>query len=340
MLRRREALVRLGSGILAVPALLGAQRPEDRRSEAPKITRPILFDTPEADRILRDLQVFPTDNAWNLDISGWPVHPNSRNIVASIGPEKPFRANPDMGFILVPPDQPRIPVRLTEYPDESDPGPYPLPDSVPIEGWPASYKRDPDLRALSLEDVQRDVRKRGGDRHALVIDPVSRMLYEFYGTLRSDRGWEAKQVSIFDLKTNRLRPEGWTSADAAGLPIFPAVIRHDELARGEIRHALRVTVRRSRRAYVHPATHFASRSNDPNMPRMGERLRLRKDFRTSGFSREVRVILEGLKRHGMFVADNGIDWAVSLAPDERIPVLHDELRRIKGSDFEVVEAPR
>jgi hypothetical protein len=165
------------------------------------------------------------------------------------------------------------------------------------------------------------------------------MLYEFYQARKTDTGWEAAQASIFDLSSNQLRPEGWTSADAAGLPIFPAVVRFDELRRERIKHALRVTVRRTRRAYVHPARHHASPHTDPDLPRMGERLRLRRDFNTARFSLPVRIILEGLKRHGMFVADNGIDWAISVAPDPRIPVLHEELRRVKGADFEVVGTP-
>jgi hypothetical protein len=344
-LDRRQAIIRLGSAAIVLPAMLGAQpeqRPRDAtrvRPAMPKIRRPVPFDTPEADRILEALQVFPADNAWNADISAWPVHPKSARIVASIGADKPLRYNPDMAFILVPSDQPRVPVRLVEGQDESDPGPFPVPDGLPIEGWPASYRSDPQLRALTLDDVQRDVKNLGGDRHAIVVDPVSRTLCEFYAMRKTPAGWEAKQSSAFDLKSNKLRPEEWTSSDAAGLPIFPAIVRHDELRRGVITHALRVTVTRTRRAYVHPATHFASRSNDPNLPRMGERLRLRRDFKTAGFSRPVRVILEALKTHGMFVADNGIDWALSVAPDERIPSLHEELRRVKGSAFEVVRAP-
>jgi hypothetical protein len=153
-------------------------------------------------------------------------------------------------------------------------------------------------------------------------------------------GWQASCEATFDLKSNKQRPDGWTSSDAAGLPIFPAIIRHDELKRGSIDHAMRVTVKRTRRAYVYPATHYASRLTDENLPRMGERIRLKKDFDTSKFSPEVKTILEGLKKYGMFVADNGIDWALSCAPDMRIPVLHEELRKVKGSDFEVIVPPQ
>ncbi len=142
------------------------------------------------------------------------------------------------------------------------------------------------------------------------------------------------------MKTNKLRPDGWTSTDAAGLPIFPAVVRYDELKRGMVAHAMRVTVRRSRRAYVAPATHFASRSSDPNLPRMGERIRLRGDFPLEGFSPAAQAVLKGLKKYGMFVADNGLEWAISVAPDPRIAPLHEEMRRVKGADFEVVTPPR
>lgn len=306
----------------------------------PAITRPVMFNTPEADRILAALQVFPADNPWNRDISKWPLHPNSKNIIASIGAGKPLRYNPDMSFILVPPDQKKVAVKIVAYPDESDKGPFPVPDDLPIEGWPANYKRTPALRGLSLDDVQRDKRQENGDRHALVVDPVNRMLYEFYQAKKTDQGWQAAQASVFDLKTNRVRPAGWTSADAAGLPIFPAVVRHDELERGMVEHALRVTVTKTRREYVYPARHYASRRTDKNLPRMGERLRLKQDFDISGFSPQVQAILKGLQKYGMFVADNGIDWAISVAPDERIPILHEELRKIKGSAFEVVEKPK
>ena len=310
-----------------------------KAAKMPAITKPVPFDTPEADAICSALEVFPPDNPWNLLVEDWPTHPNSKAIVVTVGIDKPFRYNPDMGFILVPPDQKTIDLKLVGYPDESDKGPFPVPDNVPIEGWPVHYQRDPKLKSTTLDDVQRDTLKEDGDRHAIVVDPTRRMLYEFYQLKKTDAGWQAACSAVFDLKSNKLRPDGWTSSDAAGLPIFPSVVRYDELKRGVIDHALRVTVRKTRRAYVHPATHFASRLKDENLPRMGERLRLRKDFDVSKFGPEARAILTALKRYGMLVADNGIEWAVSCAPDPRIPVLHDELRKVKGSDFEVVVAP-
>ncbi len=290
----------------------------------PKVDKPVMFNTPEADRILTALQVFPADNPWNEDISKLPLHPKSKNLVASVGVDKPLAFNRDMGFILVPPDQKRVPVKVVNYPDESDRGPFPVPDNSPIEDWP--------LNGVGLERIQREGK---GDRHMLVVDPVNRMLYEFYIARKTVDGWQAAQASIFDLKTNKLRPDTWTSSDAAGLPVFPAVIRYDELQRGMVEHAMRFTVRNTRREYVYPATHFASRKTDENLPRMGERFRLRQDFDVSGFSPHAQAVLKGLKKYGMFVADNGGDWRLSVAPDARIKGL-EELRKVKGKDFEVV----
>jgi hypothetical protein len=217
-------------------------------------------------------------------------------------------------------------VKLISYPAESDEGPYPIPDDAPIENWPL------DGRTLANAQTAREQ----GDRHVLVVDPVNRMLYEFWQGRKTAEGWQASCEATFDFKTNTLRPEGWTSSDAAGLPIFPAVIRFDECQRGLVEHAMRFTIRRSRKAYVYPATHHASRLTDEALPRMGERFRLRRDFEVSGFSPHVQAVLKGLKRYGMFVADNGGDWRLSVAPDSRIKGL-DELRKLKGSDFEVVQ---
>jgi hypothetical protein len=325
--------------VAGLPLAALARGPRPGPAKIPAFDRPVAFDTPAADAILAALEVFPDDNPWNLVVSGWPLHPDSAAIIASIGIDKPLRYNPDMSFVIVPPGQPLIEVAVLGYPDESDPGPFPIPDSIPLEGWPAGYARDPRLADLSLDDVQRDTRNLGGDRHGIVVDPVNRRLHEFFELKKTDAGWTATCAATFDLAGNELRPDGWTSADAAGLPIFPAVIRHDELHRGAVEHALRVTVRKTRRGYTPPATHYASRLTDKTLPRMGERIRLRQDFETAGFTPPVRAILEALKKYGMFVADNGIEWAISCAPDPRIPVLHEELRRVKGADFEVVVPP-
>jgi hypothetical protein len=301
----------------------------------PKVEKPIQFHTPEADAVLSALEIFPPDNPWNLLVENWPVHPDSKKIVASIGADKPLRCNEDMGFVIVPPDQKKVEVKLGEYAGESDPGPYPVPENMTVEGWPGRGKGDAESLAQALDRPK----EYDADRHGIVVDPVNKKIYEFFFFGRRDGVWHAAQASVFDLGSNKLRTEGWTSADAAGLPIFPAIVRHDELKRGRVEHAMRFTVRRSRKAFVAPATHYASRLTDPSLPRMGERFRLRKEFDTSKFSPHVRAVLEGLKRHGMMVADNGIEWAISVAPDPRIDPMHEELRKVKGSDFEVVIAP-
>ena len=333
---RADDMKRTFGLLMGATVLVGLACAAESGAAPPPLRKPVLFDTPEADEILAALQVFPADNPWNQDVSQWPVHPNSRNIIASIGVDKPLRCNSDMGFVLVPPHQKRVVVKIAMYPAESDKGPFPVPDNLPIEGWPVNYRG----KNVTLDGVQRDRLQEGGDRHGIIVDPVNLRLYEFYQVLKTDTGWQVSQASVFDLKSNKLRPEGWTSADAAGLPIFPAVVRYDELQRGIVGHAMRVTVRRTRRAYVHPATHFASRLTDPDLPRMGERIRLKQDFAIEGFSPNVQAILKGLKQYGMFVADNGLDWDMSVAPDPRIPPMHEELRRIKGSAFEVVEPPK
>ncbi len=271
-------------------------------------------------------RAFPDDNPWNQDISREPVDPNSAALIASIGEDKPL--HPEFGtvwrgapngipYVIVSGTQPKVPVQF-RYADESEPGPYPIPPDAPIEGGP----------------------KAKGDRHVLVLDRDNWKLYELFAAYPEEGGkeWRAGSGAVFDLKSNKLRPAGWTSADAAGLPVFPGLVRYDEVVEQRvIRHALRFTVVRSRRAYVAPATHFASRHADANLPPMGMRVRLKADYDLSKFSPNVQVILTALKRYGMFVADNGSDWFVTGAPDPR---WDDEelatLKRVKGRDFEVV----
>lgn len=306
------------------------------RSPAPAIAKPVMFDTPEADAILAALQVFPPDNPWNQDISSRPVHADSPAIIARIGADKPLEYNLDMGFIIVPANQRRVEVKLLEYPAESDPGPYPVPDNAPIENWPMQKNEHAAAVTKPGQTLEQLQREGTGDRHIIVVDPGNGKLYEFWQSRKTDAGWQASNEATFDLRTGALRPERWTSGDAAGLPIFPAVVRYDEVERGMVEHAMRFTVRRTRRAYVLPATHWASTHNDGDLPRMGERFRLRQDFDISGFPPHAQAILRGLKKYGMFVADNGADWYMSIAPDRRFKGL-ETLSRVKGSDFEVVE---
>ena len=270
--------------------------------------------------------IFPADNPWNRPMHRLPVAANSRAIVASIGAERGLHADFGSGLWQgAPIGMPITVVRATqrkvdpafEYAAESDRGPYPIPRNVAIEGG----------------------RRSDGDRHAVIVDRDRCRLYELFALYpTANRGWRAGSGAIWNLRSNRLRPAGWTSADAAGLPILPGLARYDEVARGRIDHALRFTVRRSRRAYVYPARHYASSSTDPNLPPMGLRLRLRADYPTRGFPRQARIVLEALKRYGMIVADNGSSWYITGAPDPRWS--NEQLRalgRVKGSDFEVVD---
>lgn len=278
---------------------------------------------------------FPADNAWNTDISGAPVDPDSDALIASIGATRGL--HPDFGaglwegapigipYVVVGAAQPRVAVTFTDYPGESDPGPYPVPPDAPIEGQPAAGGTF------------------GGDRHVLVVDKDANRLYEMYDAHPQSGGaWQAANGAVFHLDSNQVRPgaqPGWTSADAAGLPIFPGLARYDEASSGVIRHALRFTVSRTRQAYVPPATHWASSRTDASLPPMGMRVRLKASFVIpAGFSTESRAILQAMKTYGMFVADNGSSWYVSGAPDERWnnDQLLSELGSVKGSDFEVV----
>lgn len=272
--------------------------------------------------------VFPASNPWNKRVDRLPVAANSTAIVDSIGANETL--HPDFGsglwkdapigipITVVGRTQPKVRVQF-EYGDESDRGPYPIPKNVKIEGG----------------------RQSDGDRHALLLDRDSCRLYELFALYPTAGGWRAGSGAIWNLRTNRLRPAGWTSADAAGLPIVPGLARFDEVARGRIDHALRFTVNRTRRAYVYPARHHASSATDPNLPPMGLRLRLKASFPTGGYPRQARIVLEALKRYGMLVSDNGSDWYITGAPDPRWS--NEQLRalkRVPGSAFEVVDTSR
>lgn len=275
--------------------------------------------------VLEELQVFPADNPWNSPVDKLPKHPRSETYIRTIGEDA--NLHPDFGtewqgapvgipYVVVPPDQPKVSVQF-QYEDESDKGPYPIPPDAPIEGGPNGE----------------------GDRHILMVDPANRRLYELFSAFPNpDGSWRAGSGAIFDLRSNDLRPETWTSADAAGLPIFPGLVRYDEVKTGEIDHALRFTARQTRQAYISPARHYASRSSDKDLPPMGLRVRLRADYDISKFPPEAQVILRALKKYGMFLADNGGNWFISGAPDPRWDTeALATLKRIKGRDLEVVQ---
>lgn len=302
LLLAASALVLAASGLAAAPA-----------GRKPPLTLP-------------DKPIFPADNPWNQDVSHLPVDPNSPALIAAMNPQRALHC--DFGsvwqgtpigipYVVVPGSQPRVPVSF-QYSDESDPGPYPIPPDAPIEGGPNS----------------------DGDRHVIVIDKDHWKLYETWDSHPDGKGgWRCGSGAIFDLASNVLRPAGWTSADAAGLPVFPGLVRYDEVAQQkEINHAIRFTLVHSRRAYVSPARHFASRLTDPNLPPMGMRVRLKASTDISGFSPAMQVLLRALKKYGLILADNGSDWFLSGAPDPRWK--DDDLqtvRRLHGSDFEVVK---
>src|SRR5215813_7100890 len=270
---------------------------------------------------------FPADNAWNTDISSMPVDPNSDNIIAFVGASSPLHPDFWAGLyngskigiryqVVDATIQPTVPMRIVAYKTESDPGPMPVPPNALIEGYP-----NPD----------------DGDRHVLVLDRNGCWLYELYRGFKGHGAWKADSTAIWDMTTNEQRPYTWTSADAAGLPIFPGLVRFDEVLAGAINHAIRVTVPVTRQAFTPPASHWASSEQSQNAPPMGMRMRLKAGFDISGFPPNDQVILTALKQYGVIVADNGGAMFVSGAPDERWNNSDlDQLKTLTASDFEVV----
>ncbi len=279
--------------------------------------------------------IFPANSIWNVPVDTLPVHANSANFVNSIGAGAGLHMDFGSGlyegrpigipFTTVPGSQPKVPITF-DVDDESDPGPYPIPPDIPIEGGAAFPT---------------------GDRHGLIIDRGACKLYEV-GVLNQNPAYPAPPTSwtgysgaVWDLNSHALRPDTWTSADAAGLPILPGLVRYDEVAAGEIAHAVRFTAQVTRRAYVWPARHFASANTNVNVPAMGQRFRLKASFsenRVPPLSPHAITIVRALKKYGMMLADNGSNWYISGATDERWDndVLH-QLDVIRGSDFEAVD---
>ena len=272
--------------------------------------------------------VFPASNPWNQRVDGLPVAANSADLIQSIGVGTGLHADFGSGlygggpigipFDVVSKRTPRSRVSF-DYADESDKVRYPIPKTVHIEGGRAA----------------------DGDRHALLLDKDACKLYELYALTPRAGGWHAGSGAVWNLRSNALRPAGWTSADAAGLPILPGLARYDEVAHGVIDHALRFTASRTRRAYVYPARHYASSSDDPSLPPMGLRVRLKASVDISGFPRQTRIVLQALKSYGMILADNGSNWYVTGAPSPHWSndQLH-ALGALHGSDFEVVDTSR
>jgi hypothetical protein len=279
---------------------------------------------PQDPPVVGDCEIFVRESAWNRDVSGLPLLSNSDAMIDAIGRDD--RAHPDFGtewegaptgipFVVVDGIAP-VPVNYVDFGDESDPGPFPIPLDAPIEGG-----ADGD-----------------GDRHTLALDTSTCRLYELYRAFPGADAWEADSGVVWDLTTDDRHPDGCTSADAAGLPIFPGLVRYEEVAAGEVRHAVRFTVERSRRAYVAPASHYASDATDPDLPAMGQRFRMKASFDCSAFSTESQVVCDALKKYGMILADNGSNWYLSGAPDARWndDALSD-IKTLTGDAFEVVD---
>jgi hypothetical protein len=313
----RVGLVRsLAAALAGLVAAGGAGPLTDLSTAAPIAAAPTIGSCP----------VFPADNIWNTRVDTLPRHPSSDAYINTIGTGRGLKADFGAGlwdggpigipFVTVPGTQPKVPITF-DYASESDPGPYPIPPNPPIEGGPNST----------------------GDRHILVIDRDNCLLYETWSTYpQSDGSWHAGSGAKFDLRSNNLRSAGWTSSDAAGLAVYPALLQYDEIQRGQIEHALRFTASLTQRAYVWPARHYASSSTNTSYPPMGIRVRLKSSFDISGYSAANQVILRALKNYGMMLADNGSSWYIQGVPDERWN--NDDLQRlgsVLGSNLEVVD---
>jgi hypothetical protein len=307
MLARRVlvigALVALAGGLAAAAALATTQYPYGRGTGG--------------------CEVFPPTSPWHENVSKLPVSPLSSAYIASIGAggflHPDFGSNLTYGipYAVVPADQPKVAIHFTAYGDQSNKGPYPIPPGAPVEGGASST----------------------GDRHVLVVQSGACKLYELYDAFpNADGSWNAASGAVFNLRSNKLRPNGWTSADAAGLPIFAGLIRYDEIQRGFINHAIRFTAPATQEGFIHPATHFASNSTNPDLPPMGLRLRLQASFDISHFPRVARIILRAMKTYGLILADNGSPWYFQGATDPRWnDNALDTLKSVPGSAFQVVQ---
>ena len=329
---RRAALVVALAGVLLAAGAQAGTVTQAVNSDAIGSVEGAAVATKPADRLrppgptLGGCLVYPTDNAWNTSIRDAPLLANSAQMIAYIQNHGGDNLHPDFGtntsygipFSVVPQDQPLVQITYDAYGDESEPGPFPIPLNAPIEGGPGAT---------------------GGDRHVLVLQQGSCTLFELSVARRSGSGWLAAGGARFDLTSNALRPLGWTSADAAGLPILPGLVRYEEVAAGHIGHAIRITFAVTRRGFVLPATHFASSVTDVDVPAMGQRFRLKAGYDISGLTGQSLVIATAMKNFGVIVADNGSNWFFQGSPnagwvDEDL----DQLKRIPGWAFEAVDS--
>jgi hypothetical protein len=318
---RRSALLLLAVAGVAVAAVAQAAI---TRIDDPAIVGELAVRVPPDRSSIGGCPVFPDDNPWNRRVDSAPLRPESSAMIAAIQSTGGTRLHPDFGenarygipFVVVGPTQPEVPVVYTAYGDESDPGPFPVPADAPVEGGPDA----------------------AGDRHVIVLRSGTCELFELYRAFPSGGGWRADSGARFDLRSNELRPLGWTSADAAGLPILPGLVRYEEVASGAITHAIRVTFSRTQDGYVLPATHAASNRSDPALPPMGLRLRLSSSFDLDSLTGQARIIATAMQRYGLIVADNGSNWYFQGAPS---PFWDDDdlgqLKAVTGDWFEVVD---
>lgn len=314
---------------------------------APAVTAPLLFNTAQDDTVVSAMQIMPVDSAWNEDISARPLLASSAAMIAQIKADlsasrQTLRPFYEMNYVLVPDAQPRLPINFFNYPDESDldggsgsTGLYPIAPNLPIETWPRG------TGSLTLDQWQRDVNNTGGDRHAIMVAPGVGSIWETWLTRLVGSNWQASNGAKFDLNSNTLRPAGWTSADAAGLPMFPALVRYDECERGMVEHALRLVVAKTRRQYIYPATHYASSipATSTQYPAMGQRLRLKASFVIpTSWTLPEKAVLRALQKYGAIVADNGGFFSISVCPDDRFAVnAFDHLSTIDITNFEVIQ---
>jgi len=344
MITRRILLLSLGLASMAQAERINH---EGRiLGPSPVVTAPILFNTPAADVVVSAMQILPRDNPWNEDISRRLLLPNSDAMIAQIKTDLGTRQTVypfyEMNYVLVPDNQPRVTIPFLDYPDESDldngtypAGSYPIPPNQPIETWPRGTAN------LTLQQWQMDVNNGGGDRHGIIVAPGVGSIWETWQMKLAQSGWQASNGAKFNLNSNALRPAGWTSGDAAGLSMFVATVRYDECERGIVEHALRLVVKRSRKEYIYPATHYASSipATSTNYPAMGQRLRLKAGFTIpSNWTLEEKAVLLALKKYGAIVADNGNFFSISVCPDNRFSSsAFSHLSTIDINNFEVIQ---
>ncbi|MEP6664059.1 MAG: hypothetical protein ABJC04_10380, partial [Verrucomicrobiota bacterium] len=304
------------------------------------VTNSVLFNTAQADAVVSSMQIYPLDNPWNEDISRALLLSNSTAMMSQVTNDlatnrQSLRLFFEMNYVLVPTNQPNVAIAFFNYPSESDPAPYPIPTNMPVELWPNSSP------TTNLVTWQMDTDNVGGDRHSIIAMPGSNLVWETWLTKLTNGNWRASNGAKFDSGGNGLRAAGWTSGDAAGLPMFPALIRYDECERGMVEHAMRLVVKRTRAEYIYPARHYASVpfSTDPNVPAMGQRLRLKSTFQIqTNWTTEEKAVLLGLKKYGAFVADNGGFFSISVTPDDRWPGnCFSHMPTLSITNFEVIQ---